>query len=48
MGARCYWAGAVAFPSPLGRPRMKSACSSKGDDARQKALGLRRIAVFRD
>lgn len=48
MGARCYWAGAVAFRSPLGGPCMKSACSSKGDDARQKAVGLRKIAVFRD
>lgn len=35
----------VAFPSPLGGPRMKSACSSKGDDARQGAVGLRNIAV---
>lgn len=38
----------VAFPSPLGGPRMKSACSSKGDDARQGAVGLRNIAVCCD
>lgn len=27
---------------------MKSACSSKGDGARQRAVGLRKIAVFCD
>lgn len=30
------------------QPCMKAACSSKGDDAMRRAMGLRKIAVFRE